>query len=454
MSKSSDFNSSARMCLSDYERCNTLNKRYELFNGITTENSKRYADFELERKRGFYVRMKSLMNLDKLLVDFETNFTRLGGKILWANDASDAKQMIYDVISSKKNEKIVKTRSNAIEEIGLYSFLESKKIHIDEINIGDFICGLTNERPFDMHSSSSHKTSVDVASTYTEKFGVREGLKTNQLVACTRKILSENILKADVVITGCDFLCADTGSIAVTDNDGAFLKSLSFASTHIVVVGIDKVISSVESLGLLWPLSSVYEIGKDISSYYSLISGKVSDDANLYVVLLDNGRSSVLKKEKQHQILACVECGACANVCPVFSSIGGHVYQTAYPGPVGTVVNPIVKEISESDHFLSLCTLCGRCNEVCPMNIPIKDLILQNRRDFVPSNSEFMSERNTYKFIINCLENRKSMDSRSFFKNFELKHLLKKTWCTNHEMPVFAPKSFSQQYRENLMENV
>ena len=108
MSKSSDFNSSARMCLSDYERCNTLNKRYELFNGITTENSKRYADFELERKRGFYVRMKSLMNLDKLLVDFETNFTRLGGKILWANDASDAKQMIYDVISSKKNGKIVK----------------------------------------------------------------------------------------------------------------------------------------------------------------------------------------------------------------------------------------------------------------------------------------------------------------------------------------------------------
>ncbi len=453
MSKASDFNSSARVCLSDYERCDTLNRRYGLFNKMTTENSRRYADFELERKRGLHVRMKSLLNLDELLADFEANFTRLGGKILWARDASEAKQMIYDIISSQKAEKVVKTRSNAVEEIGLYSFLESKKINIDEINIGDFICGLTNERPFDMHSSSAHKTAADVASTYTEKFGVREGLKTNQLVACTRKLLSEKISKAGIVITSCDFLCADTGSIAVADNDGAFLKSLSFASTHIVVAGIDKVISSTDSLSILWPLSSAYEIGKDISSYYSLISGKVSADADLYVVLLDNGRSSVLRKEKQRQILACVECGACASVCPIFSSVGGHVYQTAYPGPVGTVVNPIVKEISESSHFLSLCTLCGRCDEVCPMNIPIKSLILQNRRDFVPSNSEFMSEKNTYKFIINCLESRKSMDSRSFFKNFEMKQLLKRTWCVNHEMPVFAPKSFSQQYRENLVEN-
>ena len=442
------FNQNAKRIALDDEHYKKMMSRYDAFKQIVENKAGYYSDLDLEKQRASNIRTKAFKKLDKLLVDFDTNFTDNGGKLFWANDADDAKQMILSILSQEKIKKILKTKSSTLEEIGLTSFLKMKKIKVVDTNIGDFVCSLYNERPYNIQSPAAHKKVEEIASLYSEQFGVKENCNAKQLTTATRLLLKDNMLNAECVITGANFLVSNTGSIVLTENEGNILKSTSFAPVHIIVAGIDKLITSIDDLGVLLPISSLYEPNKNVSTYYNFINK--SEDKKIFLILLNNGRTDVLSKEEQRKILTCIQCGACAEVCPIYNIVGGHIYEEYFPGPVGSVISPIIKGMEESSHFCTLCTSCGRCNEVCPVNIPLRDLFIENRNDLVKTDKSLISERYFFSYLMKKFSSRKNLDKHnSGFKNFELRQYIKKKWGYKRELPKFAEESFSQYWKKN-----
>ena len=426
--------------------------RYIFFMCAAEDCANHYANIELEKNRAFNIRNKAFKYYDKLLVDFETNVINNGGIVKWARDAEEAKYMIYDILNAEKTKNVIKTKSILAEEIGLMPFLEMKKVDITETDTGDFICYQYNERPSDPNHSAAHKKKEDIAELYAEKFGLNNNLSPKQLMTVTRKVLNDKYLTADAAITGADFFVADTGDIIISEDEGNVLKSTANADVHIVLAGIDKLIPSIEDISVLLPLSSLYEVTKiKAKSYYTILSKpekSQTKNQKLYVVLVDNNRSTLLAKEQQRRIMTCIECGACHSVCPVFNTIGGHVYDNAFPGPVG-VIQKIADGYEEAAHLATLCGSCHQCEQYCPMNIKISDLILRNRIEIAKENGALLGEKRVFNFIMKRVSSRKEMDkTKEFLNRLEMKQMLKKTWGVNREIPVLAEKSFSEIWKE------
>ncbi len=445
------FNQNASKIAFDDEHYEMMMTRYEQFMQNVENCTNYYSDLELEKRRALNIRTRTFKKLDRLLVDFDTYFTKNGGKILWANDAQDANQMIYDVLSQERVKKIIKTKSSTIEEIGLIPYLEMKKIKVTETNIGDFICQLYNQIPYNIVHSAENKTNSQIADLYSDKFGIKQNCNPKQLTLYTKQLLKEEMSNPDAVITGANFLISNSGTIVLTENEGNILKSSSFAPIHIVVASINKLITSIDELSVLLPLSSFYEPNRNISSLYTFVNKPMEVEGNvqkLYLILLNNNVTNILEKEKQRDILSCVHCGGCYNVCPIYNIIGGHTYETNNPGPVGSIIYPLTKGFEEASHFTSLCTSCGRCNEICPIAIPLKDIILENRKYLVKENKSLISERGFLSFLMKKMSNRKSLDKfGSSFKDMELSFQIKKKWGQKRELPKFAKESFSQYWK-------
>jgi L-lactate dehydrogenase complex protein LldF len=448
--KGTIFNQNVKQVAFDGEHRKRMMASYEFFTRVAEDCANYYANIELEKSRAFNIRNKAFKNFDKLLVDFETNVISNGGNVRWVNDSEEAKYMIYNILSDEKAKNVVKTKNLVAEEIGLMPFLEMKKVNITETDTGDFICYQFDERPSDPKHSAAHKSREEIASTFSEKFQVKENLNANQLVTVIRKVLKNKYLNTDVAITGADFIVADTGDIILSENEGNELKAIAFADVNIVLVGIDKLIPSIDDINVLLPLSSLYEVAKiKAKSLYTILNKPAKEgdkQQKLYVVLVDNKRSELMAHEAQRSIMTCIECGACHAVCPVFNTIGGHVYDNAFPGPVG-VIRSISEGYENSAHFATLCMSCHQCEQYCPMKIKISDLVLRNRMEIAKEDSSLIAERRLFNFIMKRMENRKDMDkTKDFLNRVEYKQLLKKSWGVRREIPMFAEKSFSELY--------
>lgn len=448
--KGTVFNQNVKQIAFDGEHHKKMMSRYEFFTRLAEDCTNHYANIELEKSRAFNIRNKAFKNYDKLLVDFETNFVNNGGIVRWVCDIDEAKQMIYNILSDEKAKNVVKTKNLVAEEIGLMPYLEMKKVNISETDTGDFICYQFDERPSDPKHPAAHKSLEEISEIYSNNFKVKENLNAKQLVTVTRKVLNDKYLKADATITGADFIVADTGDIILSENEGNILKSTANADIHIVLVGIDKLIPSLDDINVLLPLSSLYEVVKiKAKSLYTILNkpAKIGERTQkLYVVLIDNHRSDLMAREAQRSIMTCIECGACYTVCPVFNTIGGHVYDNAFPGPVG-VIQSISEGYENSAHFATLCMSCHQCEQYCPMKIKLSDLVLRNRMEIAKEDNSLIAERRLFSFIMKRVATRKDMDkTKDFLNKLELKQLLKKTWGIHREIPVFADKSFSELY--------
>jgi len=443
MSDSSVFKQNVDRVVADADFHRKMEKRYDFFMMVVKNRAGHYSDFELEKSRAFNIRNKAFRNYDKLLVDFETNCLANGVVVKWARDAEEAKQMIHDIIGAEKAKNIIKTKNEVAEEIALLSYLEMKKMNVSETDTGDFICYSDGERPFDPSHSAAHLSYDEITERFAEKFSVQPNLKPKQLMTVVRKVLKNKYLNADIAITGANFIISDTGSVVLTEDDGNVLKSMASAKKHIVLTGINKLVASIEDMATIMPLSSIYEVSSNrVSASYTIVN---KPD---YVILVDNGRSDILKNEMQRQILTCIECGGCHSVCPVFNTIGGHVYDMSVPGPVGTVTEPIVKGFEEASYFTTLCTSCHQCEDFCPINIKLSDLIHQNRIDLIKENKSLLAEKNIFNFMMKRVENRRNMDKQNLIINLEYKQLMKKSWGSKRTIPEFAEKSFSQLWKE------
>ena len=413
-----------------------------------------FLDLENSKTKANLVKWKAIENLDRYLLDFETNFIARGGKVIWANDAEEARQEILKIIQQNQARSVVKSKSMATEEIGLNAFLESQNIQTIESDLGEFIIQLLEQKPYHIVTPAMHLKLEEIAQLFHEKFGTPVQASAEELTMKAREILRERYERVDIGITGANFLLADTGSIAISENEGNARLTTTFPKTHIAVVGIEKILPSIRDLDLFWPLLASHGTGQNLTVYNSILSGprqntEYDGPEEMYVILLDNGRTQLLQQKEQRQGLYCIRCGACLNVCPVYQNIGGHTYNSTYQGPIGSLITPHLNGMKEFKHLSYATSLCGKCTEVCPVGIDIQKMLLLNRRDAVQQQMTSSIERKGWSLFSWMVGKRKLLDVfGGKFKNVVLRNFFKKSWGEKRELPKLAEKSFSKQWKE------
>ena len=377
-----------------------------------------------------------------------------GGKVIWAKDAEDAVKEALQIMKKAGAKTIVKTKSMVSEEIHLKEALEKNGIEGIETDLGEYILQLRKEAPSHSVTPAMHLSKEDVAKTFNEKKGTPLDWSPEQITEFVRQELRGKYPKAEVGVSGANFLIADAGAIAITENEGNGIMSLAFPKVHIAIAGIEKMIPSIADLDLFWPLLAAHGTGQQLTVYNTIYTGpKQADETDgpeeMYVILLDNGRSSLLDKTEQRQALSCIGCGACSNVCPVYQTIGGHAYGTTYSGPIGAIITTHLQGMEDYKHLSFASTLCGKCTETCPVKIDIHKLLLSNRRDSVQKGLSTKTENWIWHFWKRAMMKRSTMDKGGAkLKNFMLKQFFKKSWGERRELPLAAPKSFNQIWRE------
>jgi L-lactate dehydrogenase complex protein LldF len=417
------------------------------------------ANLENSKRKAHTIKWRVMENLDKLLPEFESNFQKKGGKVIWANDIEEAQNEILQIIEKAGAKTVIKSKSMATEEIHLNEFLEKNHIETLESDLGEYIVQLLGQKPYHIVTPAMHLSKEDIAKLFNEKFGTPIDSTPEQLTMKARELLREKYTSYDVGITGGNFLIADTGSVALTENEGNARLTTTFPKIHIAIVGIEKVIPTLNDLDLFWPILSSHGTGQNLTVYNTILGGpkqanETDGPEEMYVILLDNGRTNLLAQKEQRQALYCIRCGACLNACPVYKNIGGHTYETTYSGPIGSIITPHMAGMKEFKHLSYASSLCGKCTEVCPVKIDIHKMLLLNRRDSVEKGLSPFSEKMGWKGWKTGMLKRKTMDMfGGKFKNLMLRNFFKKSWGKHRELPKVAEKSFSEQWKEKDQNN-
>ena len=339
------------------------------------------------------------------------------------------------------------------EEIHLNEYLETIGVESVETDLGEYIQQLDGEPPYHIVTPAMHKSKEDVAKLFAEKLGVQPGLTPEQLTLVARQKLREKYVQAEIGITGANFIVADIGGIAVTENEGNARLSCAWPKTHIAITGIEKVIPSMNDLALFWPLLATFGTGQQVTVYNSIISGPrqqgESDGPDeMYVILLDNGRTNLLANPREREALYCIRCGACLNACPVYKNIGGHSYETTYSGPIGSVITPHLKDMGDYKHLSYASSLCGNCTEVCAVKINLHELLLENRHEAVEQGISTFAERAAWKVWKRASLNRGMMNMGSGnLKNWVVNKVFK-GWTTHRSNLDFSQKTFNEMWKE------
>ncbi len=439
----------------DLEHRRKINFNIEKYDRAVAEGKTQYRDHELARLRASYLKTQVMENLDKYLLEFESNFIKNGGKVIWAADKQTALSEIVKIFEAKGAKSVVKSKSMTTEELDLNEHLEHHGVEVVETDLGEFIVQLAGQKPYHIVTPAMHMSISDVSKLFNEKLKTPLTDDATELALTARRLLREKYTQADIGITGANFILPDIGGIAITENEGNGRLSFTFPKVHIAVVGIEKIIPSVEDLDLFWPLLATSGTGQVVTVYNTLITGpqktgEADGPAEMVVILLDNGRTRLLKEQDKRNALNCIRCGACLNACPVYKNIGGHAYETTYSGPIGSVITPHLSGLEEYKHLSYASSLCGACTSVCPVKIDIHNLLLQNRRKSVKEKLFTKSESFVWKLWLRAMKSRRLMNlAPAWLKNQVLSMAIKETWGRRRTLPRLAPRSFNQLWKEN-----
>jgi L-lactate dehydrogenase complex protein LldF len=422
---------------------------------VAVEKGKNYfSSLQNAKDQASNIKDYVVNNLDQLLTRFEKKARKNNMEVLWAEKAQDVIGHVKRIAESQDAKLVVKTKSMVSEELELNKHLKEAGIESLETDLGEFIVQTADEKPYHILTPAMHKSKEDVAKLFNEKFGTNPEATPNELTAYVRKFLREQFMKADIGITGANFLIADTGSVALTENEGNGLMTASWPKTLIIIAGIEKVLPGIEDLELFWPLVSVMGTGQYLTAYNSLISGpKDHPDKDgpekVFLILFDGGRSRLYDEDDHYEALKCIRCGACLNYCPVYKNIGGFTYNTVYTGPIGSVISKYLDDSQDTGFLNFASSLCGKCTEVCPVKIPLHDLLLLNRSKMVENGESAAAEKLGMKYFKKIMLKRKKLDRISAgMKNFGMNTFGSKLWGKRRSALVFSKKSFSQKMRE------
>ena len=448
-----EFIAKSTVKAADKEHRRKINFNIGKYNAVVPQGKLQFADVHLAREKAKNIKWKAIETLDKQLETFEAIITKRGAKVIWAEDAQQALDAIKKICEEKNCKTLVKSKSMVTEEIHLNAFLEKNGIESVETDLGEYIQQLDGEAPYHIVTPAMHKSKEDVAKLFAEKLGTDPKATPEELTLTARRILRDKYVQAEVGVTGANFIISDIGGIAVTENEGNARLSCSMPKTHIVVVGIEKMIPSMTDLALFWPLLSTFGTGQRVTVYNTIVTGprqanEKDGPEDMYVILLDNGRTNILANAKQRESLYCIRCGACLNACPVYKNIGGHTYNTPYSGPIGSVITPHLKNMDEWKHLSYASSLCGNCTEVCAVKINLHELLLENRHEAVEEGHSSFGEKMAWKMWKQGMLHRQWMNmAGGATKNWVGNRVLK-GWKEHRGKMEFPKKSFNQLWKE------
>jgi L-lactate dehydrogenase complex protein LldF len=440
----------------DLEHKRKLAFNIRKYSDAVVKGKQQFADLELARKKAKNVKWKTVEKLDKYLEEFEKNFTARGGKVIWAETGEEALEAILHICKEKNAKQVVKSKSMVTEEIHLNNFLAKHDIESVETDLGEYIQQLDGEPPYHIVTPAMHKSKEDVAKLFHEKLGVAPNLTPPELTQIARQNLREKYITSDIGVTGGNFLIADVGGVCVSENEGNARLTTAFPKTHIAIVGIEKMLPTINDLPLFWPLLATYGTGQNVTVYNTIFTGpkqpgETDGPEEMYVILLDNGRTNLLQTPQVRESLYCIRCGSCLNVCPVYKNIGGHTYGTTYSGPIGSVITPHLKGMSDFKHLSYASSLCGACTEACPVKINIHGMLLENRHMAVKENLNEFSENLGWKLWKRAMLSRTLMNGASAgIKGKVVNKLFSDSWVAERGKLEFPKKSFNQLWKERM----
>ncbi|EGV36331.1 LutB/LldF family L-lactate oxidation iron-sulfur protein [Neisseria weaveri] len=391
--KPETFKENARKALADKPLRKSLRTAMDML--MTKRKNVLSDEVELQGLRTLceHIRQRSLAKLPDLLEQLESNLTRLGVKVHWAETPEEACTIIHNIITARNGKLMVKGKSMVSEEIELNHYLEGQGIQAVESDLGEYIVQMAGEKPTHIVMPAIHKTKEQVSELFHNHLGTPKTDDVDELTGIARRALRDVYRTADVGLSGVNFAVAETGTLCLVENEGNGRLTTTVPPVHIAITGIEKVVAKLSDIPPLYSLLPRSAIGQNITTYFNMITGprrseELDGPQEMHLVLLDNGRSQAYGEEQMRRTLQCIRCGACMNHCPVYTRIGGAAYGTTYPGPIGEIVSPHMLGLDATRDLPTACTLCGACNEVCPVRIPITEQMIRLRTEAQRSPSE------------------------------------------------------------------
>jgi L-lactate dehydrogenase complex protein LldF len=415
---------------------------------------------EAMRQQAAEAKRRALRNLPELLERAEANMQANGIHVLWAMDGDEANRHVLDIIQRHKVKRVAKGKSMVTEETALNHALEHAGIEVVETDLGEYIIQLNNEPPSHIVAPVLHRTKEEIRDIFIDKLNMPPTDDAATMVAFARQKLRDVFLSADMGISGGNFIIAETGTLALVENEGNGRLCTTPPKVHVALVGIEKVIETVEDYATLTQVLPRSGTGQHMTVYTSMINGpRRSTDADgpehVYVILVDSGRSNIYAMEKYAEVLSCIRCGACQNACPVYRSTGGHAYGWVYGGPIGAVLTPLLVGLENAKPLPQASSLCGSCKQVCPVDIDLPRMLLELRHDTVEQGKtdklyDVGLKAWAFGFSSQRLYEFGGTAARIGQKVVPLNYVPGPLagWTRFRDFPPFAPKSFRQLWRE------
>ena len=355
-----------------------------------------------------------LRHLEAYLVQFETACTAAGGKVHWARDADEANQIIIDIIRSHNETEVIKVKTMTSDETALNPALEAAGIKPIETDLADLIIQLGADKPSHIVVPALHRNKAEIRRLFMEKMQLTDlGERAEDLAAAARRYLRERFLRVRVGLSGANFAIAESGSLCVVESEGNGRMCTTLPKVLISLVGIEKIIPTFGDLEVFLQLLPRSATGERMNPYNSIWTGVTPGDGpeEFHVVLIDNGRTGVLDDAESRATLACIRCGACLNICPVYRQTGGHAYGSVYAGPIGAILTPQLQAMKHSQSLPYASTLCGACYEVCPVKIDIPEILIHLRDKVVKGHGAPLAEWLAMKASARAFANGKRLES-------------------------------------------
>ncbi len=450
-SREQAFRTAASIKTSDRRHRSVIQKATGTYHAQVARGRERFASWDTARNRVAATKWETTNHLDRYLELFEQQVLANGGQVHWAETAASARSLILAIARAHRVKQVVKSKSMTTEEIKINEALDEEGIRVLETDLGEYICQLRGEPPYHIVTPVMHLTKQDIARTFHDKLNTPPTDSAEELTMIAREKLRSEFLSADMGITGANFAIAETGMVAITENEGNARLTFSLPRVHVAVVGIEKVIPRFEDLALFWPVLSTAGTGQALTAYNSVVGGPRRDGETdgpdaFHVILLDNGRTRLLADAEQRDALHCIRCGACLNACPIFRNVGGHGYGTTYQGPIGAVITPHLEADDTWGHLPFASSLCGACTEVCPAGIDLHHHLLHHRRNFVGRRQDGPAQRLAFRlwfWVMNSVARyRLAAGLGRFLLRLGVVAPFLRRWTATREFPVLPRQTF------------
>ena len=418
-------------------------------------STRKIDEWEELRQLASQIKDNVLSHLDEYLEQFEKNASKNGLHVHWAKDGKEHNEIVHSIIKKHKAENIVKSKSILTEECGLNEYLEDQEYEVVDTDLGERIIQFQKKPPSHIVLPAIHLKKEEVSNIFHEHLHTEKGNNDpTYLTGEARTHLRDKFIKSQIAITGVNFGIAETGGFVVCTNEGNADMGVHLAPVHIACMGIEKLIPRFTDLGVYTRLLARSATGQPITNYTSHFH-KPRKGQEMHIVLVDNGRTKQLGREKFKNSLKCIRCGACMNTCPIYRRSGGHSYGSTVPGPIGSILSPGF-DLKKHKSLPFASTLCGSCSDVCPVKINIHEQLYEWRQVVAKNKMDGWIKQMSMRIAGRVLSSPATLQRMGKFGRWSLRWLPKfiinnplNKWGKQRDLPDPPKESFNEWYRKN-----